>query len=791
VRETTLSERALILAPHGRDARIAVAILQEAKIVSEACPSVPALVEELDEGAGFVVVTEEALRSADLAPLDAWLREQEDWSDLPIVLLTRGGGIERNPVARRYLDILGNVTFIERPFHPTTLVSLAASALRGRRRQYQARARLEALRESESRFLALAENVSQLAWMAEPDGHITWYNKRWYDYTGTTLETMKGWGWRSVHHPDHVDRVLAEVRGRWAAGVAWEGTYLLRSKDGEYRPFLTRAEPIRDEAGRIVRWFGTNTDISDRVRAENALHELTDTLEARVAERTAERDAVWRLSRDLLIVIGSDGIVRVVNPAWESVLGLPPDTVAGRSFRHFVCPDDVEATAGALAEAGHGDLTAFENRVRHRDGTPRWISWHTSREGALVYAYGRNVTEEKARQAELQAAQEALRQSQKMETIGQLTGGIAHDFNNLLQIVTGNLETLQRNMQEGSPRLKRAVEHAMIGATRAATLTHRLLAFARRQPLAPKQVEVNRLVTGMSEILHRTLGETIEIETVLSSGLWPVEVDPNQLENAILNLALNARDAMEGGGKLTIETANTHLDRSYTAQHPEIPPGHYVAICVTDTGTGIPEDDLDRVFEPFFTTKEVGKGTGLGLSMVYGFVKQSGGHVKIYSEPGEGTTIKVYLPRLLAPTDDQAKPAVHVPEGTRDETVLVCEDDAGVRAYSVEALRELGYRVLEAPDAVSCLRLLDEQADDVDLLFSDLVLPGGIDGVRLASEARRRRPSLKVLFTTGYARDAILHQGRLDHEAGVITKPFTYADLAARVRDALDRGRER
>jgi PAS domain S-box-containing protein len=791
VREVTLLERALVFAPHGRDASIAVALLREAEIAAEACPSVPALVAELETGAGFVVVTEEALRSADIAPLDAWLRGQGDWSDLPFVLLTRGGGIERNPVARRYLDILGNVTFIERPFHPTTLVSLAASALRGRRRQYQARARLEALRESESRFQALAENVSQLAWMADPDGHITWYNKRWYDYTGTTLETMEGWGWRSVHHPDHVDRVLAEVCARWAGGEPWEGTYLLRSKDGEYRPFLTRAEPIRDEQGRLVRWFGTNTDISDRMRAEKALHELTETLEARVAERTAERDAVWRLSRDLLVVIGRDGIIRGANPAWESVLGRPPDTVVGRSFRHFVWPDDVEATARALAEAGHEDLTGFENRLRHRNGTPRWISWHTSREGALVYAYGRNVTEDKARQAELQVAQEALRQSQKMETIGQLTGGIAHDFNNLLQIVTGNLETLQRNMQEDSPRLQRAIEHAMIGASRAATLTHRLLAFARRQPLAPKQVDVNRLVTGMSEILHRTLGETIEIETVLASGLWPVEADPNQLENAILNLALNARDAMEGGGKLTIETANTHLDRSYSAQHPENAPGPYVAICVSDTGTGILQHDLDRVFEPFFTTKELGKGTGLGLSMVYGFVKQSGGHVKIYSEPSEGTTIKVYLPRLLAATEEHAEPAVHVLEGTRDETVLVCEDDAGVRAYSVEALRELGYRVLEAPDAASCLRLLDEQRDGVDLLFSDLVLPGGVDGFQLASEARQRRPSLKVLFTTGYARDANLHQGRLGHEAAMITKPFTYAELAARVRECLDQGRER
>ena len=394
------------------------------------------------------------------------------------------------------------------------------------------------------------------------------------------------------------------------------------------------------------------------------------------------------------------------------------------------------------------------------------------------------VADEVTRRSE---AEEALRQAQKMETLGQLTGGVAHDFNNLLQIVTGNLDILQRSLPEEAGRLRRAAENAMRGAERATVLTQRLLAFSRRQPLAPRPINLNKLVGGMSELLHRTLGETIEVETVLASGLWRVEADPNQLENAMLNLAVNARDAMPDGGKLTIETANTHLDRGYTAQNSEVLPGQYVVICVSDTGAGMDPATVQRVFEPFFTTKEVGKGTGLGLSMVYGFVKQSGGHVKIYSEPGEGTTVKIYLPRLHGDhVEEEAEDEAPVPEGTREETILVCEDDDDVRAYSVEVLRELGYRVLEAHDGPSALRLLERQEGRVDLLFTDVVLPGGMTGAVLADEAKATRPELKVLFTTGYARNAIVHHGRLDPGVELITKPFSYAELAARVRDILD-----
>jgi PAS domain S-box-containing protein len=390
------------------------------------------------------------------------------------------------------------------------------------------------------------------------------------------------------------------------------------------------------------------------------------------------------------------------------------------------------------------------------------------------------------RTEQLHRNEETLRQAQKMEAIGQLTGGVAHDFNNLLQIILGNLETVQRNLPVDSGRLRRAAAHAMNGARRAASLTQRLLAFSRRQPLSPKSIDVNILVSGMSELLYRTLGETIAIETVRGAGLWRVEVDPNELEAAILNLAVNARDAMPDGGQLTIETANTHIDSTYAAAHAEVLTGQYVAISVSDIGSGMDAKTTSQAFEPFFTTKPVGKGTGLGLSQVYGFVKQSGGHVKIYSEVGQGTTVKIYLPRFsgdgaLEDVTDQPP----LPEGKTEETILVLEDDDDVRAYSVETLRELGYRVIEAHDGPSALRLLERQPR-VDLLFTDVVLPSGMTGAQVAAKAQEIRPGVKVLFTTGYARNVIIHHGRLDKGVQLIVKPFGFAELAAKVRDVLD-----
>jgi signal transduction histidine kinase len=386
-------------------------------------------------------------------------------------------------------------------------------------------------------------------------------------------------------------------------------------------------------------------------------------------------------------------------------------------------------------------------------------------------------------------AEDALRQAQKMEAVGQLTGGVAHDFNNLLTVIMGGLDSIKRETDKDLTdidisRLRRMQALAFQAAERAATLTSRLLAFARRQPLAPKPINLNKLVGGLSDLLQRTLGETVALETVSAAGLWLAHADPAELESALMNLAINARDAMPGGGKLTIETANVSLDEDYVSALVEpVPAGQYAMLAVSDTGEGMSKETIDRVFEPFFTTKEAGRGTGLGLSQVYGFVRQSGGHIRIYSELGEGTTVKLYLPRDVrseAPATDQV--VCEADGGT--ETVLVVEDHEGLREYSVGVLRELGYCVLEAPDGQAGLELLRERPE-VDLLFTDVMLPG-LNGRELADQALEVRPDLKVLFTTGYTRNAIVHNGRLDDGVSLITKPFTFEGLASKVRSMLD-----
>ncbi|SDT60931.1 ATP-binding protein [Pseudomonas prosekii] len=547
------SERAIILAPLGRDSQIALMMLNEAGFSGVIARDLADLCAELEDGAGMLLISSEALLGADLERLLQLIDQQPAWSDLPIVLLTHHGGPEQNP-ASRLGPQLGNVTFLERPFHPVTLISLVTTALRGRRRQYEARDRLIDLSQSEQRLQI-------------------------------TLET----------------------------------------------------------------------------------------LEQQVEERTAQ--------------------------------------------------------------------------LRHNE--------------------------------------EALRQSQKMEAVGQLTGGIAHDFNNMLTGIIGSLELLRRRLARGRTEdLDGLIDLGVTSANRAAGLTHRLLAFSRRQSLDSKPVEMNALVTSMGELLQRSINETIQLDMQLNEKLWVAEADPNQLESALLNLVLNARDAMPDGGKLTVKTFNQHLDAAFTETHGNLQPGDYVVLSVTDTGCGMPQSTISRAFDPFFTTKPIGQGTGLGLSMIYGFSKQSRGHVTIESEVGKGTTVNLYLPRNINDLVQDALVSIEqAPYALDGETVLIVEDDPAVRVLVSAVLSELGYAFVEAGDADSAVPILDSD-QRIDLLISDVGLPG-MNGRQLAEIGRQYRPDLKVLFITGYAEHAAVRGGFLDPGMQMITKPFTFDLLTAKVREMI------
>jgi PAS domain S-box-containing protein len=546
-------------------------------------------------------------------------------------------------------------------------------------------------------------------------------------------------------------------------------------------------------------------EVAARKEAEEKLQELNRNLEQRASQRAEELAAsiikleeserrfrllVEAVTDYAIFMLDPTGTVVNWNPGARRIKGYEREEIVGQHFSRFYTDEDRQNRIPYEAiktAAQTGKYEAVGWRVR-KDGTRFWASVMINAirnlQGEVIgfAKVTRDLTEQRA-------AEERLQQSQKMEGIGQLTGGVAHDFNNLLTIIIGNLEALQRHLQEGGldvARLQRSADNAMRGARRAESLTQRLLAFSRQQPLEPKSVDVGRLVTGMSDLLRRTLGEKIAVETVLAGGLWRAHADPNQLEVAIVNLAVNARDAMPQGGKLTIETANVHLDERYAAAQAEVLPGQYVMLAVTDNGVGMASEVKAKAFDPFFTTKDIGQGTGLGLSQVYGFVKQSRGHVKIYSEVGEGTTIKIYLPRFHSESDEaEEEPTRAISRGRKSETVLVVEDDEDVRNYSSESLRELGYNVLEARNARMALQILESHAE-VAVIFTDIGLPGGMNGRQLVEEARKRHPTLKVLFTTGYARNAIVHDGRLDPGVELLTKPFTQAALGEKLRDIID-----
>ena len=497
----------------------------------------------------------------------------------------------------------------------------------------------------------------------------------------------------------------------------------------------------------------------------------------------------------------SDGAILARYPALpEDVTHYGPDSEFIRSIgsqpeRGIVTTTSIDGTQRRIAyrKLGNSDLYVSDG-FQTDEIYFRWIRLMASHLifgiPATLFLFGLVLLTIRRTQAfyaeaeRRELAEQALRQSQKMEAVGQLTGGVAHDFNNLLTIIIGNLGIAKRGVVEA--RAERALNNALIGAERAAQLTQRLLAFSRRQPLNPRVLDVNKLIVSISDLLVRTLGENIELESIGAAGLWKVEADASELESTLLNLALNARDAMPEGGKLTIETSNAYLDEGYCQQHAGVAPGQYILIAVTDNGGGMSAETIDRAFEPFFTTKEAGKGTGLGLSQVYGFMKQSEGHVKIYSESGEGTTIKLYLPRR---DGNEAAHSVDEPvssERGRNETILIVEDDDGVRQYASEILRDLNYQIIEAKDSATALRLLDADKK-FDLLLTDVVLPGK-NGRELATEVERRRPGTKIIFMTGYSRNAIVHHGRLDPGTALIQKPLIERVLAQKIRQILDSG---
>jgi PAS domain S-box-containing protein len=609
-------------------------------------------------------------------------------------------------------------------------------------------------------------------------------------------ETHEDWVQRI--HPDDREATEKKFRDAIASEVREYAVQyrIIRPSDGETRWISVTSTIERDEAGRAVRLVGAHTDVTEQVVAEQALRqseeryrkladqlaELNATLAQRVEEKTRERDRIWNVSQDLLVVADRNGVWQTVNPAWTRTLGWSEAELLDRTSEWLEHPDDNGITRAQVKKLGaDGTTVRFESRFRHRDGSYRWLSWTGVSDRDRIYAVARDVTAEKAAAERLRATEEALLQSQKMEAVGQLTGGIAHDFNNLLTGIVGSLDLLQTRLNQGrTDNVARYINAAMTSANRAAALTHRLLAFARRQPLIPKNVDVNQLVVSLEDLLRRTIGETIDLGIVAAEDLWSTLCDPNQLESALLNLAINARDAMPDGGRLAIATSNARLD-SVTADTPALSPGDYVCITVTDTGVGMSAEVAARAFDPFFTTKPIGQGTGLGLSMIYGFARQSNGHVTIDSKVGQGTTVRLYLPRqhgdIAASHASAARTAEHAATG---ETVLVIEDEPIVRGVVLEMLAEQGYRTLEAIDGPSGLKIL-RSGQRIDLLVTDVGLPG-MNGRQVADQAREGRPDLKILFITGYAESVAMADGFLQPGMEMITKPFDLDHLAQRIR---------
>jgi PAS domain S-box-containing protein len=640
----------------------------------------------------------------------------------------------------------------------------------------------EAAQSSDGRYRLLVEAITDYAiYMLDREGRVTSWNPGARRFKGYEADEIIGRHFSTFYtEAEKAQNVPALALAEAERTGRFEREGWRVRKDGTQFWAHVVIDAIRSPEGNLVGFAKITRDLSERRAAETKLRESEELF----------RLLVQSVTDYAIFMLDVRGRVASWNAGAQRIKGYAPEEIIGRHFSDFYTEADRAAglpRTGLETAARHGRWEHQGQRVR-KDGTAFWahvvIDAIRDDDGKLVgfAKVTRDITERREAEAALQQAQATMIRSQKLEAIGQLTGGVAHDFNNLLQVISGSLQLLSKDIA-GNARAEMRVQSALAGVARGSKLASQLLAFARRQPLEPRVVNAGRLIKGMDEMLRRALGGEIEVETVIAGGLWNSLIDPDQLENAVLNLAINARDAMNGEGRLTIEASNAFLDDEYVRQHDELSAGQYVMIAVTDTGTGIPPDILERVYEPFFTTKAEDKGTGLGLAMVYGFLKQSGGHVKIYSEVGAGTTVKLYLPREIASEDTLvAAPAGEIKGG--EETVLVVEDDEEVREVAVSMLTELGYRVVKARDAASALVVVDSGIP-IDLIFTDVMMPGTLRSPELARKAKERLPDVAVLFTSGYTQNAIVHGGRLDPGVELLAKPYTREALARKIRHVL------
>ena len=706
------------------------------------------------------------------------------------VLLEHGGAAKRyfNYTFTPVRDAHGRVAGVLNTVHDVTLQVHAEHARQAAGSALELQSELPAL--SRELLQSLTDGAPDAIYVKDTAGRLVHVNDALCRLVNLSRSELIG---RDNSHwltPERAAAVTASDQAVMASrrSQSMEVEFGLCGPDGpDKRIYLSTKSPWIAPDGRLLGIFGISRDITASKCQEHALLELNQTLESRVAERTRERDRIWRVSRELLVVSNRSGVFVTVNPAVKRVLGWTFEEATRRPFLEMVHPDDVASARQEFENLLRGTTTlGFECRFQHQDGSYRRLNWTAVPEDDLVYAVARDITEEHANSQTLKLAEEQLRQSQKMEAVGQLTGGIAHDFNNLLATILNNLELLQRRVNAGQlDELPRYIATARKSAQRAASLTHRLLAFSRRQSLDPQELDLNTLVSSMAEMLQSTLGENVVLRTVLQSGLAHAFTDPNQLESALLNLTINARDAMPHGGTLTIETRLCEIDQRYASQQPGLLPGEYLLLSVTDTGLGMTPAVMAQAFEPFFTTKPIGQGTGLGLSMIYGYARQSGGHVAIESRPDKGTSVHLYLPPHRAQAVQQlVQPAGAAPQGA-GESVLVVEDEPGVRMVVMEVLAELGYTAYDAIDAPSALALVDSGVH-FDLLVSDVGLPG-INGRQLADMVRMKRPGLKVLFITGYTSQATTRSDFLETGMDMLLKPFTIDELAHKIEDMLNR----